>query len=372
MENSNATRNGICTTVDYDRNGNAGDVVVSTTYASQRVFTYTGFGDGDFAGPTPGNLTVSEKNFMLGTYNSRRYTGELTAIYGYLYQFGVEPFLASGTVSSSYNKAVDKLYDKIRGDTAGLGEDIGERNETFKLLGKLQSPIRTFGEVTRDFARAAKKAKAGAKSIGGAYLTYAFGVAPILDDIQNATDQLDKHLDSVQTRVKVRAGNTSCFEESRVQIQGENRSMTNASDRTEIGVSYFVTDPALFTASKVGITNPVLTAYQLTRLSFLVDYVWNLGNYLDKCENALGFGLLFKSGYKTTSTSKSARCVWTMDFNSGFTRDTGYAHGHMAVRTKARTVLYTFPFPELPGLTNPYKPGGKRLLSMAALLTGLL
>jgi hypothetical protein len=371
---------------DYSRNLNT-PWTHSTFYASngQTVtefgsdlgksfgFTHTGFGPGDGVNPTVGSFTKTVVRKFHGSMTDLVPGSFVDTRDGNINSFIGDPYHASGTMNSSYNKALGKLYDKIRGDTAGLGEDIGERNETLSLLGKLRHPIRTFGEVTRDFARAQKKGKKTITNSGSAYLTYAFGVAPLLDDIQNLTKQLDTELSEVQQRVKVRAAQVnSDFGSKTGGNDGVIDSSTYRSHRTEFGIRYFVTDPHLFTASKVGLTNPILTAYQLTTASFLVDWVWNLGDYLDKCENALGFGLSFHSGYQTTTTWVASRCTYSRNKNFGWKIGTGYALGHLSTATKQRTALSTFPFPEPPGITNPFKPGGKRLLSAAALLTSLL
>jgi hypothetical protein len=341
-----------------------------------RGFTYAGFGPGDGTQATPGSFVKAEEYAMHGRiWNEYSgpplYTQEIS---GNLTSFGCVPFVAGGTFNSSRNKAIDKLYDKIRGETSGAGEDIGERHETLDLLDRLQHPIRTFGEETRDFARSQNKFRKAAKNSGGAYLTYAFGVAPLLDDIQSLTKQLDEQLDSVQNRVKVRSTSYNTDTESRFSDanQGTTKATTQRSHRTEIGVSYFVTDPTLFRASKAGLTNPVLTAYQLTRASFLVDWVWNLGNYLDRCENALGLGLSFLRGYETVTTYEDSQCVYTREVSGAGASGGGSARGYMQTRTKQRTRLDGFPFPSPPGITSPFKPGGKRLLSAASLLTSLL
>lgn len=356
----------------YDNGGVSGGVYAGT--GLKYDFDFTGFGPSDGVTPVAGGYQKTETVYANGSMRDRS-GSSLTEILGAFGQpFGVHGSHAISDCRDPYNDALQQLYDQIRGATAGTGENLGEMHETGKLLNSLAHPIRTFGTVTQDFAKAVSRsresgAKKAAKQVGQAWTAFHFGAKPVVDDIGNIVSQLTPRLHT-QIRVKSRSSQRASGEsvtDGTQYFAAHNK--TFVSRRVEFGVHYLLANESALAASASGLTNLPLTAWQLTKASFLVDWVFNVGQYLDQVENSLGAGLQFVRGYCTETKQVFTATQFIRTPGSG---RSGVAQGHVRTNTKVRTVLGSFPFPRVPSFKPPFKAGGLRLVHAAALLTAAL
>lgn len=339
------------------------------------TFNVSGFGPSNMVDPSPGSFTKEELHYPSGTWTHKNTAYNFNVVYsGYwctsngLYLFHANPAISA--LLDPYTACLQDMYDKIRGPAGGLDEVIGELGETKKLYDSLRNPISGFGRATKSFANAVTRAKGtrnAAKQIADAQLTYAFGAAPLVDSINNTVTQLQPKLEERRT-VKAFKTMRTVDTESRASGNGFTaNARTACSSRCQLSVTFFVIDPDLLTASVLGLTNPLSTAWALSRGSFLIDWAFNVGQYLDQVENSLGLGLQFVRGYRTNTVRYDTTVVYTRN-----DVDSGYCKGSYTSKSKNRTILHTFPFPRIPQFNPPFKGGGKRLLNASALLAGLL
>lgn len=126
----------------------------------------------------------------------------------------------------------------------------------------------------------------------------------------------------------------------------------------------------LHTAKQLGITNPLLIAWELMPWSFVIDWVLPVGNYLSSIDATLG--LNFVDGYKSVKVSSSE--IWNQTIASPLPSKGNGTGTHEVSSTSTfrtefhRTVLTAFPMPELPNFKNPLS--WEHALNGVALLAG--
>lgn len=126
------------------------------------------------------------------------------------------------------------------------------------------------------------------KNTANLYLAGRYGVLPLIGDLENAWKFLGR---KYNRRFTARGWDS---------IQGETTTLSrwNTSDgyfdneirtvrtlETRVGI-LFDTDPFSRALAGVGFTRPLSTAWELTRLSFLVDWIVDVGSWLDAMQPA--------------------------------------------------------------------------------------
>lgn len=211
-------------------------------------------------------------------------------------------------------------------------------------------------------------------SFGDVWLEYQYGWKPLLADIYGAAETMaNLHVDPPPLRITAMASATR-------QAQGVDfaRYLVNGAeylaeiDYTCSGKTRYILEVAedskvLQSLQTVGLTNPLLLAWEILPYSFVADWFFPLGNYLQQLEYARG--LTFVRGSEATSFSAVGL---VSSRNAGAVP--GYSHGDQFVdpkidivqRYKTRVILGSFPYQKFPR----FKPklGVERALSGIALL----
>lgn len=115
------------------------------------------------------------------------------------------------------------------------------------------------------------------KRLSSDWLSYKYGWKPLCDDITGSIRALTRRpIDSLV----VRASGTGSITGRRIaSIHADDRILSES--RYKMTGALRIDDPALYTASTLGLTNPLLLAHELTWMSFVVDWVFPLGRYLE-------------------------------------------------------------------------------------------
>jgi hypothetical protein len=139
----------------------------------------------------------------------------------------------------------------------------------------------------------------------------------------------------------------------------------------KVRLDYFIENPFLRTLAQLGITNPAQIAWELTRLSFVFDWAFPIGSYLDTLDADVGLS------YRGGSVSRLTKTGVTYS-NSGKTDSSNNALYTIKVREKRisgsghityllRYRLPNSPSGRLPSLQNPFSSGGRVLNALALL-----
>lgn len=371
----------------------------TTTFSdviTSNVFTVSGFGPGDLVNPTAGSFTRTFTRRANGGYTV---SGAGYGVYPFVYKgvldgrvlqsFGSLPSWSNEQGAALLrNSCIAKLYDDIRNSDLNLATDTAERQESFDLAKKVKKPVNTLATGLKDLANDLSKrgvmgkGRAAAKRAADVWLAHKLALQPTADELDHLVHhELEKRLAQPVT-VRARKSATNSGEDTTSILSGytsqavwSRRRTWVTSRRIEIKVTFNIVDPNFFDLTRIMPLNPFSLLWEVQPLSFVVDWAFNIGEFLASLEGALGLGLQFVRGYETTSSymGEQYNYVCPTQIVQNGASQTGFGRGSRVTTTKQRIVLAGFPVPQLPRPRNPFhKLGTDRLLTSASLLAKLL
>ena len=303
--------------------------------------------------------------------------------YSDLYPNVTPSWLAQNT---AYNKALSKFYDGIRNSEVSLNTSVGEGRETLQMLNSIAQKFRTekyrtLFKATQDISRAFKKDPRG--TVASGWLGWHVGWKPFLQDLQNLFDHFTKlqtqpHMDFVGV---IKARGSSYEQDTWYDLYDKVTHTREGLYRCELGCMYRISDLTLFNQWQLGLTVRSSLAWELTTLSFVVDYWVNVGQYLENLEaSILQNGITIIDGYRTSSYKISDTVVkqgsWAPPADPRLGGPTGIQIVGRDLRTysetthKYRELLASFPSPVLPTFNIPRS--APQIATMAALLSNFI
>ncbi|DAD51025.1 TPA_asm: maturation protein [ssRNA phage SRR6960551_8] len=282
------------------------------------------------------------------------------------------------------NKALGKLYDQIKNSEVSLNTSVGEGRETFEMLHGIvkkfrTEKFRTLVVSTQELIRALKKDPRGTVSSG--WLGWQVGWKPFLQDVDN----IFSHFTSLQTQpyldfVGAAKARSSEIENASKSSGGVTETFVG-SYRYEFGVKYRITDLTLFNTWQLGLVARPTLLWELTRLSFVVDYFVNIGQYLENLESSIaGNGFTMIEGFQTYTSQQTWNSNWNasspippfpgIGATTGAILIKGYNSCFKRIVKKERSLLYDLPRPAMPTFKIP--KASAQILTCAALLSNLV
>ncbi len=292
----------------------------------------------------------------------------------------------------SYNRCLSKLWDEVRVSEVSLNTTVGEGRETLAMLSSVRgSALRVLRDLRspRRLLKSLRKlgrevADNPLQSVGSLWLGWSVGWKPLLSDLENLSNHvLNANVESIVYEAMARSGWT--FEDainngvSDYYWTGDrgHYETLQYSVRHHMAMKFCITDLNQYEVWRAGLTVRPTLAWELTRLSFVVDYFYNIGQLLELLEaSCLNNGIKFVSGYytKTTKEERSFSLNWTtdrpVDPNGNITAHSANYRARKRVTTKSRSLLSAFPTPVLPVVKIP--KASTPLLNIAALLSNLI
>lgn len=262
------------------------------------------------------------------------------------------------------NDVLEKIDAKIR-DSSNLAVDGIQAKQTRDLLdyAKKGAELGIYGKK-----RLIKKA-------GELWLEYVYGWRPLMLSVYETTKVLtDKALGSgitiTATSRRYERENT----ENMVRLYGWGSTTKYPSkvriDRsTRVRMSMNInTSLASSVASRLTSYDPLVIAYELIPLSFIADWVYDIGGYLSLLEAAYKNQAQFQSGYQTVTNLVTATGKMRGTFQGPPPLTIGYdVDSNYRWASKNRTVLTKYPSPRKP--TLDVNLGSSRMITAAALLS---
>lgn len=128
------------------------------------------------------------------------------------------------------------------------------------------------------------------RDVGSAWLSYSYGVKPLVQDVYNGIDIVTRTPEHIFTP-KQGKRNVQIFRRgsyvytTQTPVNWVNRGIV----RGRCGGTVVITNPNAFALSSLGLTNPVAWAWEMIPFSFVVDWFVNVGDVLSSMVPDLGF-----------------------------------------------------------------------------------
>jgi len=248
----------------------------------------------------------------------------------------------------------------------------GDRSTPFSNNRRLRHQQRRFLEKRKNLS-----VRDWAQVPASLWLLKQYGITPLLSDIEGYRSYLQGKMvppsgeDPSIFRVEGRKGRK---QKGRFVLSADQAFCEGTkSDRALVSFSFKIRDADKAELTKLSTFSPFTVIYEKIPLSFVLDWVFNVGQYLELLEASLGAGLQFSHGFVTKSFSIQFTTTWSSVTNvtsgSFWQIGTTYYTGWSMWNLKDRVVLTDFPKPQLPSVSVSL--GSHRLLSAAALLKTL-
>lgn len=222
----------------------------------------------------------------------------------------------------------------------------------------------TFGKrVQARYTREHKRLKTDAdidKMMSNGVLSVQYGIRPLISDIVGAAELYAQKM-TAEVRNTFRVTKTIKVDERSkgyyLDPYGYGTSLTYLSVQGQVKVNIACTfssgNDVVHTAKQLGITNPLLVAWELLPWSFVIDWFIPIGNYLSSLDATVG--LQFTDGYQGVKTDlvRQTDQVFTAAGGYGPYVKTGTSRSSISKRKFKRTILSSFPSPRLPEFKNP-------------------
>lgn len=295
---------------------------------------------------------------------------------------GITPPIVGNPWSSGYhefnqrNLVTSKVLGKIKDMDVDLAVCAGEFAETRKMF---SSAARLIGEAVRLARRgdmdglrkvlgldSFRSFGRGSKEISNVWLLLNYGIRPFVADLNGALKALEKG--ALKDKYYVVSAKES-FQDSLTVISPY---MTSGTQTivwtyrldTSVRVKYQVTDTQLATLTSLGLTNPFMVGWELTKLSFVVDWMIGVGNWLSSFDASLG--KTFKDGSITQFSEVKCEVTRFVKGQPGYANYIQRLDASSSEVTCNRSLLINWPVSYVPGIKD--KTGLYHLATSLALL----
>lgn len=292
---------------------------------------------------------------------------------------------------SRWNEAVTDLNSTIRNGRWESGVFLAELKQTSRLavdavlqISQLLGSIRRFKRVrttvrkngrTRKRTEVRYAASLGgteyvARSIGGIWLLARYGIAPAIYDLQDSLKLLRNSLNAFDGRVTVKSHPKTAFTSRSVAMDP---GTVHTTSTTRIWFKAMFRPPSSYEQlmthfrDQLGLSSVTSIAWELTTLSFVVDWFVDVGGYLEALNKPEGFTIV------AVESNAFTRASQTVDPNGSRVDRYGSVVINRGSPSTEDLVFWTrnqipYPSPRLPSLDPELNP--KRVADSLALLVG--
>lgn len=333
------------------------------------------------------DLPNSGSGHLWGTF-----TGPMS-VYNPLYTYYLSSvYYESGTLESADREAKSRALAELKSQKVNIAQFFAERKQTIALIADSAAKIAGFlsrlkkGDIvgagkalgsrpSRRIRRNYRELRTQSvrDATADAWLAMQYGWKPLLSDVYGAVDMLVERTSDIQ---RFMAKSKAVRSEERVHLQNAESTFMRwrVTQKTKVTVKYTfmfdVEQAALAGQGRLGLTNPLLLAWELVPYSFVVDWFLPIGNALSSLDATIG--LKFQTGAKVVRIETNTRFElepWTEAWQGRGTA-WGTGEGYGKVVSIERTVENFFPSPQMPELKNPLSV--THALNALALLSGVV
>lgn len=314
-------------------------------------------------------LETSFTTGLYGIYSESNTSGKCTYMKGPGYLGMLTPsFPTAGIpdINLQYNELLQRMKETLVG-SLNLSVSVAEQSQLRRMLKGALTPK---GVITRlgQLVRNSRSARGAIQIPANAWLEWTYGWKPFASDLYGICDNLQRQAyNGINTGFKFRSSRGfGGYSQKAVSSQPNFQWAGKGSQRIEIGLamsnSNFSNNITAWTS-----LNPLLIAWELVPYSFVVDWFYDIGGYMELQEFQLFANTRFRKGYVTKTIREDMSC---RAFGGGTPYYSYAATGKRFRYWIQRTVLTSYPSPTPPRVKCDL--GANRLLSAAALLTQML
>lgn len=275
--------------------------------------------------------------------------------------------MISRVLAATDSLARNRFHDRLTNEQVHLGQVIAERAQT---VGLLVDAVKRLSDFLRHFSVShlaktliGRVSKTGVRNNANDVLAFKFGVEPLIGDVQGAAEAVARFvvdkIDSHEVLVKASASRS---EEETFTITVDGRVIVvtqRVHVHTRFVCQYELDNIVTREMSQLGVLNPAELLWELVPWSFVVDWVYTLGNYIRHLTSDAG--LQFSRGTYSTKVTWSVTAhatkqegerynpqLWGVD--SWRHEDWSQTYGG---DEKTRVLLNQSPYVQAPNFKNP-------------------
>lgn len=267
----------------------------------------------------------------------------------------------------AHNKAYAKFVDKIRSNSASIGNAMAEWSSSYEMIAQRASQLRKAysalrkGDIAKTIStlgispkaqRNAERRVSKKHEASGQWLELQFGWRPLIQDIHDAIKVLESPFDYFGKPVKAAIVYPFGIESGGgyLKYNGSGTIIVVFQANAQI------TNPNLYMAQSMGLINPASVAWEITPFSFVVDWFTNVGQIVDSFTDFAGVTL--RDGFTTEFIRGNGLVEASTDWSAS-----------VEVVSTTRSLMTTLPNPRL-AYRSPIT-GATRAATQISLLTQL-
>lgn len=258
------------------------------------------------------------------------------------------------------NAALIDALTKLKGQGVNLGQAFAERDQTARLVGDTASRIARAYRATRkgDLRGAARALGASWKKQPRNWLELQYGWKPLLSDVYNSVEEL-KGLDPSEWLVTVKGTKRLVSRREFDDKFAASVPFRNSEELFQgafVRLDYHPSNTFQATLTRIGLTNPLALAWELLPYSFVVDWFWPIGDWLNVLDATSGFDFAGGSLSTITRYGVHLKPIHYMVGGAQLKRNS-FSEGYTRSVSLNRSVYGASPLPRPPGLKNPASLG---------------
>jgi hypothetical protein len=288
--------------------------------------------------------------------------------------------LTASELSAATSRLTAKTLSKVKNSDVNLAVMWGERRQTVSLIastvsrmagiatmvrrGNWSGAMHAMGLPTETRKARRSKAKFDAmfkispqQAFANFWLEWNYGWKPFIQDIYGSMAAFAKPMPDPLVQVKSFVNETRQDRIARDDFWARSVMVRKLSHRIGHIIYWRLADGAAAamtrTAAQLGLTNPLYVIYELTPFSFVLDWIFPVGNYLESLDAT--YGTTFHSGCSITRVTRTS----SLTVSGGGRKPTstvwweGGSEASSGDDSFARSVLGAFPTPMLPAIKDP-------------------
>lgn len=286
-----------------------------------------------------------------------------------------EAYIPNVSFSAMQDRALVDARLAMKRSDVNLGVAFAERNRTAQLIGNNATAIaQCLRRLRRGDFKGAGRAlgvttpgKPRGSGVTARWLELQYGWKPLLSDVYGAADALAKR-GRHDWIVTGKGAYREDIDLSVVHGSGHSRCRTEVKGRkgVYVRIDAIPENELLQSLAALGITNPLLIAWELVPYSFVLDWFLPVGSFVESLDAMLGYGPTWCSISHLENTRWSSRGISYENASERYENSWSSSKHYVYLR---RSALTSVPLPTLPRFKDPFSLGhmanGLSLLSQA-------